>query len=214
LISWRVDRVEIGLLGGVFGRISASIGGNNSGSLPLPRRRWRVGAVLCLCLITASFCGGEGVVRRAWTPALLRPVKSGQRGLSSGSSWRFRPPSSSGQELELVCCCWIWWSALGSSGGVVGALLAFWRRIWRRRRSSQVRSSTKFSSLDGERLKWRLQNLFGVFLAGREAAFLVLLRRRCRRSTGGWFDVDFGVECMVCGYVGCVRLCSCPVIFV
>ena len=94
-------------------------------------------------------------------------------------------------------------SGCSAPGGVVdGELQAFWRRIWRRRRFSQVRSSTKISSLVGERLMWRSLNLDGVFLAGREVAFLLLLRRRCRRSSGGWFEGFVGVEWVVCGCVG------------
>ena len=145
-------------------------------------------------------------MRRAWSPALLRPLESGQWRFPSGSFCSFCPPPPSGRGVELFCCRLFGRIVLSSGEGVAGLLLAFWCRIWKRRRFSQMRSSTKFSSLVGERLKWRFLIFDEVFLAGRKTVFLLLLRCLCQRTTDGWFVVFVGVECVGVWVFCCIVL--------
>ena len=212
-VTWLVDRVVRGLSGGGSGRDSAPVWRNKFVPLPLPRRRRRVGGavgppacgsgVLCSGLISTSSCGGEGVVRRFGTPALLRPLESGQRGCPSGSSWSFCPPSPSGRGVELFCCRLVWRFMLVGDDGDAGLLLAFWDRIWARRRCCQVRSSTKISSLVDERLKRRFQIFDDAFLAGWKVVFL-LLRFRSQRFSGGYCVAIVGVECVGAWLCACI----------
>ena len=81
---------------------------------------------------------------------------------------------------------------LSSGEGVAGLLLDFWCRIWMRKSFSQMRSSIKFSSLVGERLKWRL--IFDEVFLARKTVFLLLLRCTCQRTSDGWFAVFVGIS--------------------
>ena len=148
---------------------STPLENNGSAALPPPRRSFGgtgVWVAVQFGLITDVFlrrggCGAAFVYSDSPPSDGVRP-----EGASSGSVVSCWPPSPSGRSWRICWWCRLRGFVLGSGEGLDGLQVEIRRGIWSRGRFCQVRSTTKFSSLVGGRLKWRSLKMDGVSLAG------------------------------------------------